>query len=161
MVAADSVYGVGELEMELRRGGKGYVLGVHANHGFRSWSAEISVTGEAQEIAKALPADIWQSLSAGHGIKGERLYDWAYLRLADLDAADYDAAASGLWTRGLLIRRSMSDGEPAQPPQCRCSYLKVSTAGVEAHSPSSRRIAVTSGHLSLLRPLCPSSSYIP
>ena len=112
-VAADSVYGVGELEMALRRGGKGYVLGVHANHGFRSWSTEISVAGEAQDIAKALPADSWQSLSAGHGTKGERLYDWAYLRLADLDAAEYDAATSGLWTRGLLIRRSIGDGELA------------------------------------------------
>ena len=64
-VAADSVYGVGELEMALRRAGKGYVLGVHANHGFRSWSTEISVSGEAQEIAKALRAEFWQSLSAG------------------------------------------------------------------------------------------------
>ena len=113
MVAADSVYGVGELEMALRRGGKGYVLGVHANHGFRSWSTEISVAGEAQEIAKLLPEEFWQPLFAGNGTKGERLYDWAYLRLADLDAADYDAAASAPWTRGLLIRRSMSDGELA------------------------------------------------
>ena len=28
-VAADSVYGVGEIEMALRRAGKGYVLGVN------------------------------------------------------------------------------------------------------------------------------------
>ncbi|MGY3622296.1 SRSO17 transposase [Bradyrhizobium sp. USDA 10063] len=36
-VAADSVYGVGDLETALRRAGKGYVLGVHANHWFGSW----------------------------------------------------------------------------------------------------------------------------
>ena len=36
-VAADSVYGVGEIEMALRRAGKGYVLGVPGNHPFRSW----------------------------------------------------------------------------------------------------------------------------
>jgi len=35
-VAADSVYGVGELEAALRRAGKGYVLGVNANHWFGS-----------------------------------------------------------------------------------------------------------------------------
>ncbi|KTQ95022.1 transposase, partial [Aureimonas ureilytica] len=29
-VAADSVYGVGDIEMALRRAGKGYVLGVNA-----------------------------------------------------------------------------------------------------------------------------------
>ncbi len=39
-----------------------------------------------------------------------RLYDWAYCELADLDAAEYDKAATGLWTRGLLIRRNMADG---------------------------------------------------
>jgi SRSO17 transposase len=112
-VAADSIYGVGELEMTLRRAGKGYVLGVNANHGFNSWSTEISVAGEAREIAAALPAKFWQRLSAGHGTKGERLYDWAYCPLADLDAEEYDAPTPGLWTRGLLIRRSIGDGELA------------------------------------------------
>src|SRR5829696_5840092 len=33
-VAADSIYGVGEIEMALRRAGKGYVLGVSAAHHF-------------------------------------------------------------------------------------------------------------------------------
>ena len=33
-VAADSVYGVGDIERDLRRAGKGYVLGVNANHWF-------------------------------------------------------------------------------------------------------------------------------
>src|SRR5215208_6065619 len=36
-VAADSIYGVGEIEMALRRAGKGYVLGVSAAHQFNSW----------------------------------------------------------------------------------------------------------------------------
>jgi SRSO17 transposase len=47
-VAADSVYGVGELEAALRRDGKGYVLGVNANHWFGSWSADIRVAGEGR-----------------------------------------------------------------------------------------------------------------
>ena len=85
-VAADSVYGVGAFEMTLRRAGKGYVLGVNANHWFNSWSPEISVAGEAKDIAAALPADLWQRCSAGPGTKGERLYDWAYCPRADLDA---------------------------------------------------------------------------
>jgi len=112
-VAADSVYGVGELEAALRRAGKGYVLGVNANHWFRSWNTEILVAGEANGIAEALPAESWKRLSAGHGTKGERLYDWAYCPLADLDATEYDAPVAALWTRGLLIRRSLADGELA------------------------------------------------
>ncbi len=35
-VAADSVYGAGDIEAVLRRAGKGYVLGVNANHWFGS-----------------------------------------------------------------------------------------------------------------------------
>src|SRR5579872_2922093 len=29
-----------------------------------------------------------------------RLYDWAYLELADLDINDYNTSLTGLWTRG-------------------------------------------------------------
>ena len=112
-VAADSVYGVGELEVMLRRAGKGYVLGVNANHWFGSWHPDISVAGEARKIAGALPTDIWTRLSAGHGTKGDRLYDWAYCPLADLDADEYDAPIPGLWTCGLLIRRNIDNGDLA------------------------------------------------
>ena len=112
-VAADSVYGVGEVETALRRAGKGYVLGVNATHVFRSWHPDSRLAGEARDIADALPAEAWVRLSAGHGTKGERLYDWIYRPLADLDASEYDASKAGLWTRGLLIRRAIADGERA------------------------------------------------
>jgi SRSO17 transposase len=112
-VAADSVYGVGEIEMALRRAGKGYVLGVNATQAFNSWIGKPMVAGTAEEIAKDLEPSAWQRLSAGEGTKGPRLSDWAYLELADLDADEYRAGATGLWTRGLLIRRSLADGECA------------------------------------------------
>ena len=112
-VAADSVYGVGEVEMALRRAGKGYVLGVNASHPFNSWGAKPPVAGTAEGIAQALPASAWARLSAGDGTKGARLYDWAYLELADLEAAEYDDDRTGLWTRGLLVRRTITDGELA------------------------------------------------
>lgn len=108
-VAADSVYGVGELEMALRRAGKGYVLGVSCNHSFLSRGKSRPITRTASAIADGLqPAD-WKRLSAGEGTKGPRLYDWAYVELADLDAGEYNVGLSGLWTRGLLIRRSIAD----------------------------------------------------
>ena len=112
-VAADSIYGVGEIEMILRRAGKGYVLGVNASHPFSSWIGKPEVAGTAEEIARGLAESAWQRLSAGAGTKGERLYDWAYCELADLGPGDYGATWSGLWTRGLLIRRTLSDGELA------------------------------------------------
>ncbi len=112
-VAADSVYGVGSLESALRRAGKGYVLGVGSDHAFTSWGKARPVAGTAGTIAQGLPAADWTSLSAGDGTKGARLHDWAYLELADLDAADDDDSRTGLWTRGLLIRRHIADGDLA------------------------------------------------
>lgn len=112
-VAADSVYGVGDIEQALRLGGKGYVLGVNSNHHFGSWVGKPAVAGTAAEIAQGLDPSAWQRLSAGAGTKGARLHDWAYLELADLDAGEYDESRTGLWTRGLLIRRHISNGELA------------------------------------------------
>jgi SRSO17 transposase len=109
-VAADTVYGTGEVEMALRRAGKGYVLGASATQPFNSWIGKPEVAGTAEEIARDLKSSAWVRLSAGEGSKGMRLYDWAYLELADLAADDYDPDRSGLWTRGLLIRRGLNDG---------------------------------------------------
>src|SRR3954471_20374676 len=46
-VAADSVYGVGDIERDLRRAGKGYVLGINSNHWFASWGKPQRVIGTA------------------------------------------------------------------------------------------------------------------
>jgi SRSO17 transposase len=107
-VVADTVYGVSEIERALRQAGKGYVLGVAATARFHSWGKQPAVGGTAETIAQGLEAKAWTRLSAGAGTKGERLYDWAYLELADLAAEEY--GSTGLWTRGLLIRRNLVDG---------------------------------------------------
>ena len=110
--AADTVYGTGDIEMTLRRAGKGYVLGTNANHPFRSWDKERRVSATAEAIARDLPEAAWTCLSAGEGTKGARLNDWHYLPLADLDAEEFDGPP-GTWTRGLLVRRHVADGSMA------------------------------------------------
>jgi SRSO17 transposase len=112
-VVGDSVYGVSEVEMALRRAGKGYVLGVNGTSQFNSWGTKPPVAGTAAAIANMLDASAWHRLSAGIGSKGERLFDWAYLELADLEAAEYNENLFGLWTRGLLIRRTIANGDLA------------------------------------------------
>ena len=114
-IAADSVYGVGAIEQDLRRAGKGYVLGVSSAHWFHSWGKTPTISGTAAEIAATrTPAD-WQRLSAGSGTKEPRLQDWCYLQLADLEAETETELNihHGEWTRGLLIRRHISNGELA------------------------------------------------
>jgi SRSO17 transposase len=112
-VAADSVYGTGDIETMLRKAGKGYVLGVAANHVFRSWGKKQLIGGTAAKIAQSLAKSAWRRLSSGEGTKGPRLHDWAYLELADLDVAQYNSTLTGEWTRGLLIRRNIADGAVA------------------------------------------------
>ncbi len=97
----------------LRRAGKGYVLGVASNHSVTSWGKAKPIAGTAESVAQSLAPSDWKRLSAGDGAKGPRLYDWAYVELADLDASEYDASRSGLWTRGLLIRRTIADHDLA------------------------------------------------
>jgi SRSO17 transposase len=97
-VVGDSIYGVSEVEVALRRAGKGYVLGVNSNSQFNSWGAKPPVAGTAAEIASTLDLAAWHRLSAGAGSKGARLFDWAYLELADLEATEYNESLSGLWT---------------------------------------------------------------
>ena len=112
-VAGDTVYGVGDIEQQLRRAGKGYVLGVSSAHVFRSWGKRPPVAGTAADIARTRRSSDWKRLSAGAGTKGPRLHDWCYLELADLEAEPFNSANDGLWTRGLLIRRHIADGDLA------------------------------------------------
>ena len=112
-VASDTVYGTGDIETMLRKAGKGYVLGVAANHVFNSWGKKQFVRGTAAKIAQSLPKSAWRRLSSGEGTKGPRLHDWAYLELADLDAGEYNSVLKGKWTRGMLVRRNIGDGDLA------------------------------------------------
>src|SRR6201982_2526525 len=110
-VATDTVYGTGMIEALLRNAGKGYVLGVASAHVFRSWGKKRLFAATAAEIVKTLDPSDWQRLSAGGGTKRPRPHYWCSLELADLDADEFDEACHGLWTRGLLIRRNITDGE--------------------------------------------------
>jgi SRSO17 transposase len=113
-VAADTVYGGDEVQTAARRAGKGYVLGIPSSQLFWLGSPEGPVSNTAQQLAEALPASQFVRLSAGDGAKGPRLYEWAYLELAEA-AADVAAtpASAAVWTAGLLVRRRLGDGEQA------------------------------------------------
>jgi SRSO17 transposase len=112
-VATDTVYGTGDIETMLRKAGKGYVLGVPSTHVFHSWGKKQLIGGSAAEIAQNLRKSAWRRLSSGEGTKGPRLHDWAYLELADLDASEYNDSLTGKWTRGMLVRRHIANGDLA------------------------------------------------
>ena len=58
--------------------------------GSARWLGKPEVVGTAEEIAQGLDASAWQRLSAGEGTKSPRLCDWAYLKLADLEADEFN-----------------------------------------------------------------------
>ncbi len=97
-VTADEIYGNdGDLRRWLEAEGRAYVLAVACNHPI--WHAGQQERADA--LVAALPGGAWGTLSAGAGSQGERLYDWACVRLP---------SASGAGTaRWLLARRSRSE----------------------------------------------------
>jgi SRSO17 transposase len=98
-VAGDEVYGRdSKLRRWLEARRQPYVLAVAADQ--RLWRQDMR-QHRVDEIASTLPKRAWKRLSAGHGAKGERLYDWALMPWAE----------SAGWEHALLVRRSL-EAEP-------------------------------------------------
>jgi SRSO17 transposase len=94
-VAGDEAYGHdGKLRRWLEGRHQPYVLAVGSDQ--RLWREDMR-QHRVDEIAAELPRRAWQRLSAGHGAKGERLYDWALLPWAEQEG----------WKHTLLVRRSL------------------------------------------------------
>lgn len=80
-VAGDTVYGVSELEMALRRAGKGYVLGQPSTQQVWSSGARPDVAGTAEDVAAALAPSDWQRLRQARAPKDRasttgRMWNW-------------------------------------------------------------------------------------
>ena len=99
-VTGDTVYGNDrKLRRWLEGQGQPYVLAVKNNEPLWADTAQ----GAARELAKEIPDDRWQRLSAGDGSKGPRLYDWGWLPIRP-----GSEPGQGHW---LLVRRSIADPE--------------------------------------------------
>jgi SRSO17 transposase len=102
-VTGDSIYGGDRrLRRWLEEHAHWFVLGIAKNEalwgGFKQQRADVWAT--------LIPDDAWHRISCGDGTKGPRLYDWALLRLPRWgQSPDIE--------HGLLVRRSLDDGELA------------------------------------------------
>jgi SRSO17 transposase len=105
-VVADTVYGTARgLKGWLEERGCSYVLAVPETKGIYHGGRQ----RQAKTVARGLPEESWMRASAGEGSKGERLYDWACVPLANTDVDDAEAEfRSGRW---LLMRRQIDDPE--------------------------------------------------
>ncbi|MGW4559456.1 IS701 family transposase [Streptomyces sp. NPDC004365] len=101
-VTGDEVYGGDpHLSAELERRQVGYVLAVSRKRPIPTRGGVI----DAGVLARCLPKNAWQRLSAGDGAKGRRYYDWAQVEI--------DAPKEGAGNRSLLVRRNRRTGELA------------------------------------------------
>jgi SRSO17 transposase len=103
-VLGDAVYGADrQLRVMLEGRGQPYLLGIRGND--KLWSELDGQFGQhaPELLARALPRQAWRRLSAGAGSKGERLFDWARVRLVRLREPP--------WDHWLLVRRSIADPE--------------------------------------------------
>jgi SRSO17 transposase len=106
-VLGDTVCGADRrLRAMLEGRGKPYLLGIRGNDGLEAEFDGRAGRHEPERLARALPPRAWRRLSAGAGAKGERLFDWARVRLARPAAGDGDGPPRERW---LLIRRSIAD----------------------------------------------------
>jgi SRSO17 transposase len=102
-VTGDSIYGGDRrLRLWLEEHCHWFVLGIAKNEalwgGFQQQRADV--------WASKIPDDAWHRLSCGDGAKGPRFYDWALLYLPRWgQSSDIE--------HGLLVRRSLDDGELA------------------------------------------------
>jgi SRSO17 transposase len=96
-VAGDEVYGTdSKVRRMLEARQVSYVLAVASNQ--HLWWPDFQQQ-RVDAIAQSLPKRAWKRLSAGSGSKGERLYDWASVRLSEQQG----------WARTLLVRRSLGE----------------------------------------------------
>jgi SRSO17 transposase len=100
---ADEFYGGDRgLRRDLQGRTVGYVLAVARSH-----RVDLPIGRmRADQAAARLHRRCWNRLSAGKGAKGERNYEWAWLRITP----SADEVVGHHW---LLVRRSISDGELA------------------------------------------------
>jgi SRSO17 transposase len=120
-VLGDEVYGADRrLRTMLEERGRPYVLAIRSNDELEA-ELEGGVGRHASgRLARALPPRAWRRLSAGAGTKGERLFDWARVRLVRPRRPGGDAHPREHW---LLVRRSIAD------PEDRAYFVVFAPAG--------------------------------
>ncbi len=115
-VVADEVYGQDRrLRLWLEEIKQPFVLAVTAQEKPWSWGARGPQQIRVDRLADALPEAAWQRHSAGRGSKGERLYEWAEVRLWRWQTPE------GI--HRLLVRRSLED------PEDRAYYIVFAPQG--------------------------------
>ena len=100
-VTGDAVYGSDRnLRRWLEEEGIPHVLAIKSNEQLWAWTEKGPRQVRADRLASWVDESGWQRLSAGDGVKGPRVYDWARVEIRPLKES-----GKGYW---LLARRSIT-----------------------------------------------------
>jgi len=111
-VAGDCLYSSSQLRRMLEARQQAYVLAVSSAFLLRFFEEEGLRQAKVRELFAELPTQAWQQLSAGQGSKGERRFDWAWIRLWDLGQHAPDVRSPLQETgfdKWLLARRNLKE----------------------------------------------------
>jgi SRSO17 transposase len=105
-LAGDEVYGGRDLRRCARELGFDYAVAVRADHTAATRAGRFTATA----LAKRLPSQAWMRMRTGHGLKGDRHYDWAWIDVLPDDTPDTgNRVGDGHCV--LVIRRHRFTGE--------------------------------------------------
>jgi SRSO17 transposase len=122
-VLADALYGAdSRLRRMLEARGQPYVLAVRGNHTLRFLEDWQLFQTDPATTAADLDSDQWQTLTAGEGAKGPRLYEWARVSLG---RETPNGQTPDGFERWLLLRRNRHDR------QALASYFPYAPAGTD------------------------------
>jgi SRSO17 transposase len=111
-VTADSVYSSSEVRRYLEERKQPFVLGISAQFMLRFPEGDGLRQARVDELFSEFRAKDWHRLSAGQGTKGERLFDWAWLRLSESSKDSRStpkSAKTKKFDKWILARRSVQD----------------------------------------------------
>ncbi|MET7518284.1 IS701 family transposase [Streptomyces sp. NPDC005480] len=101
---ADEVYGGRELRRQVRTLNLGYTIGVASTHPVTDGAGR---RWQARQLLNRVRPEQWMRLATGHGTKGTREYDWAWLDIRADDTPDSQQAGTAV----LVARRHRYTGE--------------------------------------------------
>ncbi|MFG3410495.1 IS701 family transposase [Streptomyces sp. NPDC048142] len=106
--AGDEVYCGRELRRGIRALGLGYTVGIAATYQVTDGAGR---RREARRMVNKVRPEQWMRRQTGHGTKGTREYDWAWLDVRPDDAPDESENVNGAGTSVLVARRHRYTGE--------------------------------------------------
>src|SRR5664279_5310982 len=119
-VTADEVYGQhSRLRAKCEELGLSYVLAVGVNqHVIAGPGRFAGQEFRADALVAALPVQSWRTISAGKGAKGDRLYDWARVRV---HGVNFPTRCTGCWPAAACPTRPIWRTTCATPRPARLS----------------------------------------